>query len=106
MAIAGGMVAACALGACDREPSAPPKTPDTIEVEREAGDFLDYYSEVLRLAQAHSASPDSFRAALDQLPGTHLDPKQWEAWTRPYRDDPKHLAERLEKIIAERKTKP
>ena len=102
----GWIVAVCVLGACDREPSAPPKSQDTIEVEREAGDFLDYYAEVLRLAQVHSASPDSFRVALGQLPGTHLDEKQWEAWTRPYRADPRELADRLEHIIAERKTKP
>ncbi len=99
------VLAACALAACSRD-EPPVKAPDTLEVERQAGDFLDYYAEVLQLAQAHAAEPDSFRIALDALPGSHLDERAWEAWTRPYREDPSRLADRLERIIAERKPTP
>jgi hypothetical protein len=84
----------------------PVRSPDTLEVEKRAGDFLDYYTRVLELAQAHAAEPDSFRIALDALPGSHLDERDWEAWTRPYREDPSRLADRLERIIAERRTTP
>jgi len=79
------------------------KSPQTIEVEKRAGDFLDYYGEVLRLSQEYAAHPDSFRAALDSLPGSHLSEKEWEAWIAPYRDDPREISERLEKIIADLK---
>ena len=92
-----------ALGAmlpgCETKPSVP-KSPETIQVESRAGDFLDYYGEVLRLSHDYAAHPDSFRAAIDSLPGSHLSEKEWEAWIAPYRDDPRVVSERLEKIIA------
>ena len=79
------------------------KSPPTIAVEEKAGDFLDYYTEVLRLSQEYSAHPDSFRIALDALPGSHLTEEEWEAWTEPYRDHPREVSKRLEKIIADLK---
>jgi hypothetical protein len=88
-----------AAGACaDAEPQ---RSPETLAAERKAGDFLDYYEEVLRLARRHAAFPDSFRTALDSLPGTHLTDEEWQAWTEPYRDDPGRLADRLEDVIAD-----
>ena len=87
------------LAGCETKPAAP-KAPETIEVEKRAGDFLDYYGEVLRLSHEYAAHPDSFRAALDSLPGSHLSEKEWEAWIAPYRDDPRVVSERLEKVIA------
>ena len=88
-----------ALAGCETKPGVA-KTPETIEVEKRAGDFLDYYGEVLRLSHEYAAHPDSFRAAIDSLPGSHLSEKEWEAWIAPYRDDPRVVSERLEKIIA------
>ena len=73
--------------------------------EKRAGDFLDYYAEVLRLSQEYAAHPDSFRAALDSLPGSHLTEKEWDVWIAPYRDDPRTTSDRLEKIIAGLKTR-
>jgi hypothetical protein len=70
-------------------------------VEATCGDFLDYYDAVLQAARRHSAEPDSFRAALDSLPGSHLTEDEWRAWTEPYRSDPRRLANRLEEIIAD-----
>jgi hypothetical protein len=87
-----------ALG-CDASKSTA-KSPETIAVEKRAGDFLDYYGEVLRLSQDYAAHPDSFRAAIDSLPGSHLTEEEWEAWIAPYRDDPREVSDRLEKIIA------
>ncbi|NNE44306.1 MAG: hypothetical protein HKN12_08845, partial [Gemmatimonadetes bacterium] len=66
-----------------------------------AGDFLDYYEEVLRLSRTYTAHPDSFQTALNDLPGTHLTDEEWEAWTAPYRDDSAALAARLEAVIAD-----
>jgi hypothetical protein len=95
------LVALVALGAADcREPETP-RSPETIAVEEKAGSFLDYYEEVLTLARRHAAHPDSFRAALDSLPGSHLTDEEWRAWTAPYETDAAALAERLEKTIGE-----
>lgn len=96
------------IGACGCGRSAPsaPKTQDTIRVEAVAGDFLSYYAEVLRLSQTHAAQPDSFRIALDALPGSHLGPEDWEAWTRPWREDPNRFVERVEGVFADLKPRP
>ena len=91
-----------ALTGCEMKPSVE-KPPETVEVEKRAGDFLDYYGEVLRLSHDYAAHPDSFRAAIDSLPGSHLSEKEWEAWIAPYRDDPRVVSERLEKVIAAQK---
>ncbi|HMB70385.1 MAG TPA: hypothetical protein VKU85_13800, partial [bacterium] len=61
--------------------------------------FPDYYEDVVRLAQRYSAHPDSFRAALDSLPGSHLSDEEWEAWVAPHVQDPYGLAYRLEEVI-------
>jgi hypothetical protein len=87
-------------GADCREPQ-PVRSPETLAAEEKAGSFLDYYEEVLKLSRRHAASPDSFRAALDALPGSHLSDREWQAWTAPYEDDAGPLAERLEEVIAE-----
>lgn len=94
------------LAGCFGEPGTPAKSPETLAVEATAGDFIDYYDEVLNLARTHAAEPDSFRAALDRLPGSHLTEQEWEAWTRPYRQEPDALADRLEKAIAEMSARP
>ncbi len=106
---AGAIVLAIWVGlgpGCGADEAPIAKSPQTLAIEKEAGDFLDYYAEVLRLAQEHAAEPDSFRIALDALPGTHLDEEAWSVWTQPYRDDPRRFSDRLERIIAERKTTP
>jgi hypothetical protein len=77
------------------------RTPDTLAVEEIAGDFLDYYQELLQLSNQYSSHPDSFQAAVDSLPGSHLTDEQWEAWTAPYREQPALLADRLEEVMAE-----
>jgi hypothetical protein len=87
------------LLACSGSEVGPLRSRETRAVEEIAGDFLDYYARVLLLAKRHSANPDSLRAALDSLPGTHLSEEQWEAWTKPFRDDPEKLADRLEEVI-------
>ena len=69
--------------------------------EKVGGTFRDYYGEVLRLAQRYTSEPDSFRVALDALPGSHLTDEQWAAWTAPYAQDPQPLADHLEEVIAE-----
>jgi hypothetical protein len=92
MLVAGGF-AACS------EPR-PPRAPETVAVERKAGDFADYYAEVLRLATRHASDPDSFRAALDALPGSHLSEAEWRAWAAPYGETPGELATKLEEAIA------
>ena len=79
---------------------APPKSAETLAVEEKAGDFADYYAEVLRLARRHAAHPDSFRAALDSLPGSHLSEEEWRAWTAPYEDAAGDLATKLEDATA------
>ncbi len=94
--LAQALVSGGCLGS--REP--PEKSPETLAVEEKAGDFLDYYSEVLHLARRHAAEPDSFRAALDSLPGSHLSKEEWRAWTEPYREHPERLADHLEEVIA------
>jgi hypothetical protein len=97
------LAALAASGCAEREPA---RAPETLAVEARAGDFLDYYAEVLRLARVHAAKPDSFRAALDALPGSHLTDEEWEAWTAPYREDPGNMADRLERVIAELSAAP
>jgi hypothetical protein len=87
-----------ALGCAEERP---PRSLETLAVEERAGDFLDYYEEVLHLARRYGAAPDSFRTALEALPGSHLTDAEWDAWTAPYRDDPGALADRLEEVIAE-----
>ncbi len=102
-----GLLGAGLLAAgCGPEGAAPRKSEETIAAEARAGDFIDYYAQVLRLAQTHSAQPDSFRAALDSLPGTHLDDAAWNAWVRPSLDDPRRFTDRLEEVIAESKPRP
>jgi hypothetical protein len=91
--------AAILAAGCDARKSTA-KSPETIAVENRAGDFLEYYGEVLRLSQEYAAQPDSFRAAIDSLPGSHLTEEEWKAWIAPYGDDPREVADRLEKIIA------
>jgi hypothetical protein len=77
------------------------RSPETLAVEETAGDFIDYYGTVLHLATRYASHPDSFRAALDSLPGSHLTDEQWAAWTAPYREHPSLLADRLEEKLAE-----
>jgi hypothetical protein len=71
----------------------------TVE-ERVGGTFLDYYTEVVRLSRQYGAQPDSFRAALDSLPGSHLSDDDWAAWTAPYAGDMDRLVERLDEATA------
>lgn len=87
--------------ACVRGGDEPPKAPDTLAVEAEAGPFPDYMEQVLRLARRHGADPDSFRVALDALPGSHLTDEEWEAWTRPSRENPAPLADRIEEVLTD-----
>ena len=87
--------------ACARDEPPPPKDPETLAVEAEAGPFLEYYETVVRLARRHAAHPESFRVAVDSLPGTHLSDEEWEAWTRPWREDPEALADRIEDVLAD-----
>ena len=89
-----------ALAACDLRPSPPPRSPGTRAAEAKAGDFADYYSEVVRLSRVHAAQPDSFRAAVAALPGSRLTDEEWDAWVAPYRDRPERLAVRLEEVIS------
>lgn len=91
--------------ACEPEPPAPERSPETLAVEAIAGDFLDYYEEVLHLARQYSAQPDSFQIVIDALPGSHLTEEQWEAWTAPHRSNPRELAAHLERVIAELSTR-
>ncbi len=77
-----------------------PRSAETRAVEARAGDFAAYWAEVLRLARRHAAHPDSFRIALDALPGSHLTDEEWAAWTAPYAEDPGALADSLEAAIA------
>ena len=77
------------------------RSPETQAIDVIAGDFLDYYEELLYLSNLYSAHPDSFQAAVDSLPGSHLSDEQWEAWTAPYREHPDQLADRLEQVMAE-----
>jgi hypothetical protein len=103
IAIAG---AACDGSAPDVPRSAETRAADarsaeTRAAEAKAGDFLDYYDEVLRLARRYAAEPDSFRTALTELPGSHLTEEEWDAWTEPYAQDPVHLASHVERLLAE-----
>ena len=93
--------AVVAFGAGCSDDGAVERSPDTRAVEVIAGDFLDYYEELLHLSNRYSAHPDSFQAAIDSLPGSHLSDEQWEAWTAPYREQPAQLADRLEQVMAE-----
>jgi len=89
-------------GGCDGgdQPPAPRKSPEALAVEEKAGDFLAYYEEVIVLSRRHAAHPDSFQIALKELPGSNLSVEEWEAWTDPYRKDPRQLTVRLETTIA------
>ena len=100
LALGGLMLAALAACSDEEGGALPRKDADTRAVEEQVGDFVDYYDSVLRLARQYAAYPDSFRAGLDSLPGSHLSEEDWEAWPRPYRDDPAALHERLETVIA------
>lgn len=99
--LSAALLTALLAAGCSREPPPPAKSPETVAVEEIAGDFLDYYEQVLRLSRRHVASPDSFQVAVAALPGSRLTDEQWEAWTAPYRAEPDRLAERLEKVIAD-----
>ena len=101
VAIAALLINVAGLAAAACAPEAPVKSPETLAVEEKAGDFLDYYEEVLRLSKRFTAQPYSFQAALNELPGTHVTDEEWEAWTRPHRDDAVDLALRLEAVIAD-----
>ncbi len=90
-----------AAGGCVGEGPDLEKSPETMAVEETAGDFLDFYEEVLRLARHHAADPDSFRISLDGLPGSHLTDEEWEAWTAPYEEEPAHLAARIEEVLTD-----
>jgi hypothetical protein len=89
-----------AAGGC-RDVAPEVRSPETLAVEEKAGSFLDYYEAVLLASRRYSASPDSFRAFVDSLPGSHLTDEEWEAWTAPYERDAGPLAERLEEVIGE-----
>ena len=91
---------AVALGACGRGAGVV-RSKETIAAEAKAGDFADYWAEVVRLSRRHAAHPDSFRAAIDALPGTHLTDAEWDAWIAPYRARPGDLASRLEQTMTE-----
>ncbi len=91
------LAGAAGCGAGDRPA---PRSAETRAVESKAGDFAAYWAEVLRLARRHAAHPDSFRAAVDSLPGSHLTDEEWAAWTAPYAEDPGTLADSLEAAIA------
>ena len=94
-----GLLAGC-LG--DDSPQADRNTRRAARAveERVGGTFLDYYTEVLSLATRYGAQPDSFRAALDAHPGSHLTDEEWAAWTAPYAEDADHLMERLSEVTA------
>lgn len=89
------------LAACGERGARSVESPETIAVEMKAGDFADYWAEVVRLSRRHAAHPDSFRAAIDSLPGTHLTDEEWEAWVAPHRAQPGELATKLERTMAE-----
>ncbi len=91
------LVAGC--GGDDPGPIA--KSPELLAVEGKAGDFLDYYEEVTRLARQYAADADSFRIGLDALPGSHLTDAEWSAWTAPYEEEPGHLADRIERVLTD-----
>jgi hypothetical protein len=96
------ILAALVLGAaCDRAQPERVRSPETRAVEARAGDFLEYYEHVLRLAKEHATEPDSFRVALDALPGSHLSDEEWQAWVAPYTDDPVAFADRVESVLAD-----
>jgi hypothetical protein len=94
------ILAAWLLAGCGGEGDGTLRSPETLAAEEKAGDFLEYYERVISLARQHAAHPDSFQAALDSLPGSHLTPEEWEAWTEPYREEPRQLGEHLEEVIA------
>jgi hypothetical protein len=89
------------LGACTETRKPLEKSPETLAIEERAGDFLDYYEQVLHLSRRYVSEPDSFQTALDALPGSHLSHEEWEVWTAPYREHPGRLADHLEKVIAD-----
>lgn len=84
----------------DEVPPPPAKSPEALAVDQKAGDFLAYYEEVIVLSRRYAAQPDSFQIALKALPGSNLSVEEWEAWTEPYREDPRLLTVRLETTIA------
>jgi hypothetical protein len=79
----------------------PAKSRDTLAVEAKAGDFADYWAEVLKLSRRYIARPDSFRIALEALPGSQLSEAEWNAWVEPYHKDPLRLAGKIERAMAE-----
>ena len=87
------------VAGCRLRDTAPPRSAETRAVEAKAGDFADYWADVLRLARRHAAQPDSFRIALDRLPGSHLTHEEWRAWVAPYETAPGELADSLEEAI-------
>ncbi|MEZ5066133.1 MAG: hypothetical protein R3B81_15475 [bacterium] len=82
------------------DPAPAPRSPETLAAEEKAGDFLAYYDAVVTLSRRYATEPDSFRVHLDALPGSRLTDAEWAAWTAPYRDAPRALADRLESAIA------
>jgi hypothetical protein len=104
MRMLAGAAAVALLGiaaGCDRDPPRPPRSEEALAVEAKAGDFADYWAEVLRLSRRYATRPDSFAAAVDALPGSHLTEAEWDAWTAPYRQDSRLLAKKLEGALSE-----
>lgn len=95
------IAAVALLVGCGERGSRGAESAETIAVEKKAGDFADYWAEVVQLSRRHAAHPDSFRAAIDSLPGTHLTDEEWEAWVAPHRERPGELATKLERTMAE-----
>lgn len=98
------IVAPLVLAACgpEDEPRVDAATREAARAveERVGGTFLDYYTEVVRLSRQYGAEPDSFRIALDALPGSHLSDEDWAAWTAPWSADTEILVERLDEATA------
>lgn len=101
-----GIVTVSMISGCRDELPPPVIPPETAKLEDRAGPFLEYYEQVLRLAQRHAAHPDSFKLALDAMPGSHLDARAWDTWTQRERTNPKLFAEKLEAIIAASRPSP
>lgn len=95
-----GIAAALLLPACRGRDGTPPRDAAALAVEAKAGRFPDYWAEVLRLSRRYAAHPDSFRAALDALPGSHLTDEEWKAWTAPWETAPGKVAGSLEEAIS------
>ena len=95
------MMALTLVGCGGDAPEPIAKSPATLAAEEKAGDFLDYYENVTRLARRYAADADSFRIGLDALPGSHLSDEEWSAWTAPYEEEPGRLAERIELVLTD-----